>query len=224
MDNFLIYEQARECPNEALKEIKGGKLQGKSDINPMWRIKKLTELFGPAGIGWKAPITQKWTEKGAGGEVAAFVDIELYVKQDGKWSEAIQGTGGSMLVTTEKGKLVTNDEAFKMAYTDAISVACKALGFAADVYWNNDATKYTQNNTREHTNQALENAWKWLAAGKYTSGAGLRIIQHECGESPSRLEDATDEQLSAMISWIRKTLSEKKEQVRVDAYHSRQNR
>ena len=31
-----------------------------------------------------------------------------------------------------------------MSLTDAISVACKALGFAADVYWNSDKTKYTK--------------------------------------------------------------------------------
>lgn len=223
MENLRLYNQVRECPEEALKEIKGGKLQGKSDINPIWRIKKLTELFGPAGIGWKAPIIQKWTENGAGGEVAAFVDIELYVKQDGQWSEAIQGTGGSMLVTTEKGKLVTNDEAFKMAYTDAISVACKALGFAADVYWDNDKTKYPTDAEPESPDQTLENARKWLKAAKYSSADGLRIIQHECAESPSRLEDATKEQLTAMICWIKNALIKKKEQALNDDNPSRKN-
>lgn len=29
-----------------------------------------------------------------------------------------------------------------MALTDAISVACKALGFGADVYWDADKSKY----------------------------------------------------------------------------------
>lgn len=29
-----------------------------------------------------------------------------------------------------------------MALTDALSVACKALGIAADVYWDKDKTKY----------------------------------------------------------------------------------
>jgi hypothetical protein len=29
-----------------------------------------------------------------------------------------------------------------MSLTDAISVACKSLGFAADIYWNNDRSKY----------------------------------------------------------------------------------
>ena len=35
-----------------------------------------------------------------------------------------------------------DDEAYKKAYTDAVSVACKALGFAADVYYRQDETKY----------------------------------------------------------------------------------
>ena len=144
MENLELYEKVRQVPNEAQREITGGKLNGKTDINPMWRIKKLTEVFGPCGVGWKTKITNKWTEAGANGEIAAFVDIELYIKQNGQWSEPIFGTGGSMLVNTEKGKLVTNDECFKMAYTDAISVACKSLGFGADVYWNSDATKYPQ--------------------------------------------------------------------------------
>lgn len=30
-----------------------------------------------------------------------------------------------------------------MAYTDALSVACKSLGFAADIYYENDRTKYS---------------------------------------------------------------------------------
>ena len=33
-----------------------------------------------------------------------------------------------------------------MALTDAISVACKALGMGADVYWEKDNTKYNQPN------------------------------------------------------------------------------
>ena len=35
-----------------------------------------------------------------------------------------------------------DDEAYKKAYTDAVSVACKALGFAADVYYRQEETKY----------------------------------------------------------------------------------
>lgn len=145
-DNMKIYEAVRSCPANALKPIQAGRLKGKSDINPMWRIKMLTDTFGAAGFGWYYDITRQWTETGANGEIAAFVNINLYVKIGGDWSKPIQGNGGSMLVTQERNGLYTDDEAFKKALTDAISVSCKALGFAADVYWNQDSTKYSDNN------------------------------------------------------------------------------
>lgn len=142
--NMEVYDRVRSVPKEALKAITGGRLKGMSDINPMWRIKMLTEVFGLCGIGWTVEITDKRLEKGAGDEVVCFVDIHLRVKIDGEWSEPILGMGGSSFVTLERNGLYTSDECFKMAYTDAISVACKALGFAADVYFANDATKYTR--------------------------------------------------------------------------------
>lgn len=142
MDKMLIYNEAKTCPENAKKTIGGGKLKGMTDINSMWRIKRLTELFGPSGTGWKIENVRFWTTPGAGDEVAAWCSLELRYKQEEAWSEPVLGIGGSMLVDTQKGKPTTNDDAYKMAYTDAISVACKALGMAADVYWAQDITKY----------------------------------------------------------------------------------
>lgn len=142
MDNLKIYNATRTVPDAAIKEIKGGRLKGMSDINPMWRIKTLTEQFGICGIGWKYEIVKTWMETGGKGEIAAFCQINLYVKVDGAWSDPIPGTGGSMFVSEESKGLYTSDECYKMALTDAISVACKALGFGADVYWDKDKTKY----------------------------------------------------------------------------------
>lgn len=154
MENLEIYERARQVPQSAQKEIQAGRLKGKTDINPMWRIKALTEQFGPCGIGWKYTITDKRLENGANNEVSAFVDIDLYIKVDGEWSDAIPGTGGSAFVASERNGLYTSDECFKMALTDAISVSCKALGFGADVYWAKDATKYTPRPERQQPNEA----------------------------------------------------------------------
>lgn len=144
MDNMEIYEKVRQCPQNALKPIQAGRLKGKSDINPMWRIKALTELFGVCGIGWYYEINRQWQEVGANGEITAFCNISLYIKVNDEWSKPIQGTGGSMFIAKEKNGLYTSDECYKMALTDAISVACKALGVAADVYWNTDNTKYNR--------------------------------------------------------------------------------
>ena len=154
MENLEIYESVRQVPQSAQREIQAGRLKGKTDINPMWRIKALTEQFGPCGIGWKYTITDKRLENGANNEVSAFVDIDLYIKVDGAWSDAIPGTGGSAFVASERNGLYTSDECFKMALTDAISVACKALGFGADVYWAKDATKYTPRPERQQPNEA----------------------------------------------------------------------
>ena len=61
MNHMDIYEAVRTPPQEALKAIEAGRLKGMTDINPMWRIKALTERFGPCGIGWKPVITRQWT-------------------------------------------------------------------------------------------------------------------------------------------------------------------
>lgn len=140
--NLKLYNEVRSVPKEALKEITGGKLKGKSDINPMWRLKTLTEQYGLCGIGWYYEITNQWLEQGANGEVAGFCNINLYIKQGDEWSKPIPGTGGSSFVSKTKNGLEVSDEVYKMALTDAISVACKALGFGADVYWSADRTKY----------------------------------------------------------------------------------
>ena len=47
-----------------------------------------------------------------------------------------------------------NDEAFKMAETDALSVACKKLGIGADIYWAGDNTKYTQGTVKQTKTKA----------------------------------------------------------------------
>ena len=140
-----LYNRFRTVPEEAKKTIKGGKLNGFTDINPMWRIKKLTEEFGECGFGWYYDEVERWKETCAQ-EVACFVKIHLFIKRNDQWSAPIVGIGGSKLVQLFKeGKVVDfSDEAYKMALTDAISVACKALGMAADVYFASDRTKYDQ--------------------------------------------------------------------------------
>ena len=141
MGNLDLYNRVRIVPEEAKKPIKGGRLNGMTDINPMWRIKVLTSEYGPCGIGWFYKPVKKWTEQ-AGGETVAFVDIELFIKVDGEWSLPICGTGGSKLSQNERNGLFVSDECYKMATTDAISVACKQLGIGADVYFGADRTKY----------------------------------------------------------------------------------
>lgn len=174
MGNMDIYNAVSAVPDSAQKRITGGRLNGMTDINPMWRIRELTELFGPCGIGWKYKIVREWLETASTGEVGAFVDIELQYKitPDADWSEPIPGTGGSKFVAAEKGNnLRASDECYKMALTDAISVACKALGFGADIYWASGCTKYNADTPEQDEEYTCAQCGKTIRDGKKKDGS-----------------------------------------------------
>jgi hypothetical protein len=154
MNHQEIYDKNRKPPDWAIKAIEAGRLKGKSDINPQWRIQALTETFGLCGFGWKYEIEKTWIET-SGDESSAFAKVNLFVFLPDKWSEPIPGIGGSSFVAKEKNGLYQSDECFKMAITDALSVCCKMIGIAADIY---SGSKYQKGAEQEKAKQAdLEN-------------------------------------------------------------------
>ena len=192
MHNLEIYNFFRKVPDNAKKPIQGGRLKGKTDINPMWRIKVLTEQFGPCGIGWYYKTTKQWTEE-YGDEICAFVNIELYIKVDGEWSMPIFGTGGNMLAQKEKSGIYVSDECFKMATTDALSVACKQLGIGADVYWY-DNTKYT--NDTPQLDKKFEPIFKELKRVGYSVKAICKTYKVD------DITEMTDSQIKDFMSKV----------------------
>jgi hypothetical protein len=142
MDNLRHDNQLRKPPASALKQINGGRMNGKTDINPQWRYEAMTQVFGPVGIGWTYEIVKLWLEPN-GEQVAAFSEVRVKVKDGEQWSEWVPGIGGSMFVAKEKAGPYLSDECYKMATTDALSVALKVFGVAGDIYaglW--DGSKY----------------------------------------------------------------------------------
>ena len=148
MEKLETYEKLRTVPKEAQKQFNNGKFSG-TDINPMWRIKKMTEVFGMCGIGWYVEVVNREMIKADNGEQSAFVSVNLYIKDEksGEWSKPIYGEGGNSYEKVTRNGISVSDEAFKMAYTDAISNATKMLGLGADIWFANDKTKYTEERT-----------------------------------------------------------------------------
>lgn len=145
--NLSIFNKVRKVPDNALKQINAGRLKGMSDVNPVWRILAMTDTFGVCGVGWKYEITKQWTET-YGNEIKGFCNINMFIKVDGEWSDAIPGTGGASFVAMERNGAYVSDEVYKMALTDALSVAMKSIGVAADIYFSKGAdlgTKYAIN-------------------------------------------------------------------------------
>lgn len=144
MSNLDLYNKYAQPPQDALKSFSNGRFKG-TDINPMWRIKALTEHFGPCGLGWYTKTTRMWREDCKDGTAAVFCEVELYVKYGDEWSAPIVGVGGNTLERVGKNGNQVSDEAYKMAYTDALGIACKALGIGADIWWKaSDGSKYAQ--------------------------------------------------------------------------------
>lgn len=201
MENLTIYKNLSQPPKDALKTIQAGRLKGKSDISPQWRIEAMTEQFGICGVGWRYEITKQWVEAGSENQVFAFTNVDVFVKVDGEWSYPIPGNGGSMLIVNEKNGIHNNDEAFKMSLTDALSVAMKSLGMAADIYRGFfDGSKYT--NKPQEPQKATEFDEKhkqWAVAiasvkeGKYTVDEAIKMIKSKFTFSESNIKKFKDE-------------------------------
>lgn len=155
------WDNLKAVPANALKKIEGGRLNGMSDIKPQWRYEAMTKEFGVCGIGWKYEIVNTHTQDTGNGEIMVFVQISLYIKDGDKWSDPIPGFGGDFLVEKERKGLHVNDEAYKMATTDALGVAMKMLGVAADVYMGlaNDS-KYGRDHSNGNKGQSQQQSSK----------------------------------------------------------------
>lgn len=213
-NNLNLYNKVRKVPDTAKKPIQGGRLKGMTDINPMWRIKVLTEQFGPCGLGWYYNITDKRIELGSNDEKVAFVDIDLFVKYGDEWSKPIQGTGGSSFIAKERNGLYTNDECFKMALTDALGVAMKSLGVGADVYYEKDRSKYDNQPEPEKpptmdkeivdaslaSEKQLNFLYKLVKEKNYTAESMASYIKHNYNKDSSKA--LTKKEASEVIAML----------------------
>lgn len=197
MSNTRIWDRVSKPPKSALKTIGGGRLKGMTDINPQWRMHAMTELFGPCGMDWGYSILGFKTFK-HDGEVALRAKVQIwYTAPDSGRNCIVQGIGGSMLVAKERDGLRLNDEAWKMAVTDALSVAMKCLGVGAEIYLGNwDGSKYRITAPAQSSypqDRFAANLPKWLAAIQGGRMTADQVIA--AAEERGRL---TDEQKAAV--------------------------
>jgi len=183
MSNLRIWDQFCRTPADATKQFNKGGWSG-TDINPAYRLKCLTELFGPQGTGWGWTIHERWREAWpsrvkVGGQwedysaECAFVCLSLwYFDEDGVRHECSPQIGG-----TECD--LAPDEVWKMSITDAIGKCCLALGIAADVYLGQFDSKYREAPERERAPQQERvptcpkcNSTKGVIKGKEEYGGG----------------------------------------------------
>ena len=179
------YDALRSVPKDALKTIEFGNLKGKSDINPQWRYEAMTKEFGPCGIGWKFEVVNTWTQPANDGQVMVFVEVRAYIKEGNEWSAPVPAIGGDFLMKKDKNGLHGNDEAYKMATTDALGTALKMFGVAADIYRGMNDTKYSRQPQQAAPAANKPNHTTFTNATVKTSqGANTSVYKcADCGET-----------------------------------------
>lgn len=99
---------------------------------PIWTEKRLTEHFGPCGVGWGCD-EPSFSLVPAGDEILVYCTVCAWYIEDGKRA-SLYGVGGDKVLVKQQAGLRTDDEAYKKAFTDAIGNAFKHLGAAADIH------------------------------------------------------------------------------------------
>ena len=171
----LFRAQARP-PQEALKTIEFGRLKGKSDINPQWRIEALTETYGLYGVGWFVQIKDtNMVDLPETQEKMLFLTLELYVRDwsipdEYKWFGPALGIGGDYIIVRDKNGVHGNDEAYAMAMTDALGKAAKLFGIANDIYRGKFDSKYGWRDQIEKRQEINNTNWKRDGENVYVLG------------------------------------------------------
>lgn len=144
MSNLDIWDKLGKTDPAHTKGFKRAGGFGGTAIKPIYTTKKMTEEFGPAGLGWGMGEPTFQTVAGSEGQVAVYCTVELWWT-NGSSRNSVYGVGGDMVVVKQSSGLRTDDEAFKKAFTDAMGNAMKHLGMSADVHMGLfDDSKYVQ--------------------------------------------------------------------------------
>jgi hypothetical protein len=160
-ENMKIWDAlGKTDPAHTKQFTRAGGFKGTA-VKPMWANKQMTEFFGPCGVGWGQTEPQ-FQVVPASDEILVYCTVGLWYIAGDTFSKLVYGVGGDKVMTQifakdgqgnkirgEDGKFKTypqtDDEAFKKAYTDALSNAMKFIGVAADVHMGLfDDNKYVQ--------------------------------------------------------------------------------
>lgn len=131
MSNTALWDSlGKTDPAHTKRFSRSGGFKGTA-TKPMWVYRRLTEQFGPVGIGWGHSKPDYQVVPGAEGEVLVYCTVECWHSDR---ANTFHGVGGDKVVSKNKHGLFSDDEAYKKAFTDAVMNAFKSLGVAADVH------------------------------------------------------------------------------------------
>lgn len=141
MTNTKIWDSLAKTNPEHTKGFKrAGGFQGTA-VKPIYCDQRMTEQFGPCGLGWGIEKPE-FTIVPAGNEILVYCTVSIWHSNK---DCVVYGVGGDKVMSAGSNGARTSDEAFKMAFTDAIGNAMKHLGMSADIHMGRfDDQKYVR--------------------------------------------------------------------------------
>lgn len=129
-ENTKIWDRLRKTDPSHTKGFKrAGGFSGTA-LKPQWVIQRLTEEFGPCGVGWgvnKPEFQVVPTET----DVLVYCTVSAW---HGSKDALLWGVGGDKVKAARQNGAFCDDEAFKKAFTDAVMNAFKFAGVGHDIH------------------------------------------------------------------------------------------
>jgi hypothetical protein len=131
--NKRYWDQLKTTDPRFTKKINKG-FGELTTIDPMWQIGKMTEVFGPCGIGWGWTCNYTYTDSNVFAEVSVWLETPIQNYGPVSSVQSLHKTNGKL-----------DDECTKKAMTDALTKALSHVGVSADVFLGmHDNSKYVE--------------------------------------------------------------------------------
>jgi hypothetical protein len=148
-DNKALWNRVCKTDPRHVKPITGKQYSGNSP-KPYWIVERLTDEFGPCGIGWGFTILSERMERLTPTDVLHVAVVRLWFLKDGQRGEFEQIGQTKAVYAKKDGTLLVDEDAPKKSVTDALVKCASYLGFAGDIFsgrW--DDSKYVNDLKRE---------------------------------------------------------------------------
>jgi hypothetical protein len=148
---------------KAVKPITGKQYSGNSP-KPYWIVERLTEEFGPCGIGWGFSIINERFERFSDTDSLHVASVRFWYVMDGKRGELEQIGQTKASYVSSKGAFILDEDAPKKSVTDALVKCASYIGFAGDIFsgrW--DDSKYVAEANQEYRRKEAANDPQRLA-------------------------------------------------------------
>lgn len=147
--NNQLWDALFKTDPQFVKPITGKPYKGSSP-DPMWVVKRMTEVFGPCGKGWGFNILEDRFEKFGDHETLHIAKLRIWYVMDGDQCFIEQFGQTRAAYVTSKGTFSVDEDAPKKSVTDALVKAASYLGLCADIFtgrW--DDSKYVEQVAQE---------------------------------------------------------------------------